>query len=121
MARQNGAFYIIVAFVSILSMVFIPLLDSDVKGDFVWPNTTAGWILWLISTGGVAIVNMCIFYCFMEQAKVNSKDDEKYKEAVANPNLVFATALTITFQFPYNLLLCIPQQHNRSCKYVLEE
>lgn len=78
---RGTAFYIIVAFVSILSMVFIPLLDSDVKGDFVWPNTTAGWILWIISTGGVAIVNMCIFYCFMEQAKVNSKDDEKYKEA----------------------------------------
>lgn len=78
---RGTAFYIIVAFVSILSMVFIPLLDSDVKGDFVWPTTTAGWILWLISTGGVAIVNMCIFYCFMEQAKVNSKDNEKYKEA----------------------------------------
>ena len=78
---RGTAYYIIVAFVSIISMVFIPLLDSNVKGKFVWPTSPAGWILWIISTGGIAVVNMCIFYCFMEQAKVNSKSNEKYIEA----------------------------------------
>ena len=78
---RGTAYYLIVAFVSVISMVFIPLMNSKVKGGFQWPKTAAGWILWTISTGGIAIVNMCIFYCFMEQAKVNSRSDEKYKEA----------------------------------------
>lgn len=78
---RGTAYYIIVGLVSIMTMLFIPLLDSNVDGKFVWPKTTAGWLLWIISTGGVALVNMCIFYCFMEQAKVNSKGNEKYIEA----------------------------------------
>lgn len=78
---RGTAYYIIVGFVSVLTMLFIPLLDSSVDGKFVWPTTAAGWMLWIISTVGVALVNLCIFYCFMEQAKVNSKSNEKYIEA----------------------------------------
>lgn len=81
MKLRGAAYYIIIGTVSIVSMLFIPLLDSDVKGDFVWPKTAAGWFLWIISTVGIALVNMCIFYCFMEQAKVNSRENPKFIEA----------------------------------------
>ena len=114
---RGTAYYIIVAFVSIMSMVFIPLMNSKVKGDFIWPNTTAGWILWIISTGGIAVVNMCIFYCFMEQAKVNSRNDEKYKEACEILNRLKANRdilpkspekwTTIQYSFKGTMLLII--------------
>ena len=78
---KQAAYYIIVGVVSFISMVFLPILNSDIDGGFNWPTDKMGWIIWSLQRGGIALVNICLFYCFMEQAKVNAKTDEKYLEA----------------------------------------
>ena len=45
------------------------------------PNTTVGWIVWIVVKLIVAIINILIFHCFMQQAKVNIKDNDNYKKA----------------------------------------
>lgn len=47
------------------------------------PDTTAGWIVWIVTKLIAAVVNILIFHCFMRQAKVNIKDNENYKKARA--------------------------------------
>ena len=45
------------------------------------PNTLVGWVVYAISKLIVAAINMLLFYCFMEQAKVNVEDHPRYIEA----------------------------------------
>ena len=73
--------YIIIAVVSIISTVFLPLLNSKADLSLVWPTTKSEWFLWIAIRLSIALINMIMFYCFMEQAKVNVKDHPKYKEA----------------------------------------
>lgn len=75
--------YVIIGVVSLISLVFLPMLGSSVGLDWDIPNTAVGWIVWVTVKLIVAVLNVVIFYCFMQQAKVNVKDDENYKKAVA--------------------------------------
>lgn len=74
-------YYIIIGLVSIVFTVFLPMVGSG--GDIVshFPTTGMGWFIWVIAKLSTAILNVVIFYCFMEQAVVNVKDDPKYIEA----------------------------------------
>lgn len=45
------------------------------------PNTVVGWIVWVVTKLIVAVINILIFHCFMQQAKVNIKDNDNYKKA----------------------------------------
>lgn len=74
-------YYIIIGLVSVVFTCFLPMVGSE--GDVVshFPTSAIGWLIWLIRTLSTAVLNMVIFYCFMEQAIVNVKDDPKYKEA----------------------------------------
>ena len=62
-------------------LVFLPMLGSETDIGFRFPNTTSGWFIYIASKTLVSVMNVLIFYCFMEQAKVNIKDDKKYIEA----------------------------------------
>lgn len=79
-AKQN-LYYIIIGLVSIVFTCFLPMVGSE--GELVshFPTTFVGWLIWLIRTLSTAVLNIVIFYCFMEQAIVNVKDDPKYIEA----------------------------------------
>ena len=57
------------------------MLGSEIDVGFKLPNTTAGWIVYITTKILVAIINILIFHCFQEQAKVNVKDIEEYKKA----------------------------------------
>ena len=74
-------YYIIIGLVSVVFTCFLPMVGSE--GDIVshFPTTAVGWLIWAIRTLSTAVLNIVIFYCFMEQAIVNVKDDPKYKEA----------------------------------------
>ena len=74
-------YYIIIGVVSLIALVFLPMVGSTVGLGFNVPNTTVGWIVWITVKLIMAILNVMIFYCFMEQAKVNVKDNEKFIEA----------------------------------------
>lgn len=78
---NNIAYYLIICVVSILATLFIPALGTSIGLAWNIPTTTAGWVVFIVSKLIVGVINVLIFYCFMEQAKVNVKDNEKYKAA----------------------------------------
>lgn len=73
--------YIIIGVVSIFSCAFLPMIGSTVGLGWQLPTDKVGWIVWGVTKGIVGVVNMMIFYCFMEQAKVNVRNDKRYLEA----------------------------------------
>ena len=74
-------YYGLVGVISFIILVFLPMLGSQTDIGFTFPNTASGWCIYVLSKLVVSIMNVLIFYCFMEQAKVNIKDDPKYIEA----------------------------------------
>ena len=78
---KQGMYYIIIAVISFISVVFLPMLGSTLGLGWKLPDTTAGWVVWGASRAIVATINVLLFHSFMEQAKLNIKDDEHYKEA----------------------------------------
>ena len=74
-------YYGLVGVISFIILVFLPMLGSETDIGFQFPNTTSGWFIYILSKLIVSIMNVLIFYCFMEQAKINVKDDEKFKKA----------------------------------------
>lgn len=78
---KQGMYYIIIAVISLISVVFLPMLGSSLGLGWKLPDTTAGWVVWGISRAIVATINVLLFHSFMEQAKLNVKNDEHYKEA----------------------------------------
>lgn len=78
---KQGMYYIIIAVISLISVVFLPMVGSTIGLGWKLPDTTAGWVVWGASRAIVATINVLLFHSFMEQAKLNIKDNEHYKEA----------------------------------------
>lgn len=74
-------YYIIIGIVSLIALLFLPMVGSSVGLEMRLPDTLVGWIVYCVTKLIVAALNVIIFYCFMQQAKVNVKDNEKYKKA----------------------------------------
>ena len=74
-------YYFIIGIISLISLCFLPMLGTGVGLAWNIPNTTVGWIVWIVVKLIVAIINILIFHCFMQQAKVNVKDNDNYKKA----------------------------------------
>lgn len=74
-------YYAIIGLVSLISLIFLPMVGSEIGLDWNVPNTAVGWIVWVAVKLIVAVINVLIFYSFMQQAKVNVRDDPNYKWA----------------------------------------
>lgn len=74
--------YWIIGIVSALALFFLPFLGSAAGLALVLPTTAAGWIVYVATKLIVAIINVLIYHCFFQQAKVNVRDDKRYKEAM---------------------------------------
>lgn len=79
-AKQN-IYYIVIAIISFITVAFLPMVGSTVGLQWNLPDTTVGWIVWAVTRLVISIINVLLFYSFMEQAKLNVKDNERYKEA----------------------------------------
>lgn len=79
-ARQN-IYYIIIAIISFITVAFLPMVGSTVGLQWNLPDTTVGWIVWAVTRLVISIINVLLFYSFMEQAKLNVKDNERYIQA----------------------------------------
>ena len=75
-------YYFIIGIVSFIALVFLPMIGSEVGLGWNIPDTTIGWIVWVVVKIIVAAINILIFYSFMQQAKVNVRENENYKEAL---------------------------------------
>lgn len=74
-------YYVIICCVSLIAIIVFPLLSSEVGLELDLPDTAMGWVVYIGSALATAIVNMMIFYSFMNQAKINVAENERYKEA----------------------------------------
>lgn len=93
--KQN-TYYLIVGIVSFIALVFLPMLGSDVGIDFNLPTSTRGWVVWITTRLIISTLNVVIFYSFVQQGKVNVRNEETYKEA----NKILACSKEVKKQQP---------------------
>lgn len=74
--------YAVIGLTSLISLFFLPFLGSQVGLEIVIPYTTAGWIVFVMTKLLIAVINVLIFHCFIEQAKLRVKDNVRYVEAM---------------------------------------
>lgn len=75
-------YYFIIGIISLIALTFLPMIGSVIGMGWNVPTTTVGWVVWAAVKLIVAVINILIFHSFMCQAKINIKDNEKYKEAM---------------------------------------
>lgn len=75
--------YAIIAILSFISVFFLPMLGSTAGLALNLPNTIIGWIVYCITKACIVVINMLLLDQFIKQAKVNIRDNERYKEADA--------------------------------------
>lgn len=74
-------YYALIIVISLFSVFFLPMLGSDANIGWKLPSTFVGWVVYIFTKLLVAVINILIFYCFMEQAKINVRNDPHYIEA----------------------------------------
>ena len=82
LTKQNQNYWII-AILSVILVIFVPMAGSVAGLGWVLPTTLAGWIVYLVLKVTAVALNMMIFHSFVKQAKVNVKDHPKFLEAEA--------------------------------------
>lgn len=85
---SNIAYYVIIGVISLFSLCFLPFIGSTLKGGFLPPKSGLEWAIWIGTKIIVATINVLIFYCFVQQAKINVKDDPNYVEALKRLSLI---------------------------------
>lgn len=73
--------YVLVAVVSVVVLLFLPFLGSDIGLGFTVPTTAAGWTVYVMTKLIAATVNVLLFHCFLSQGKVNVKEDPRFIQA----------------------------------------
>lgn len=78
---KQWMYYFIIGLISLIALIFLPMVGSS--ADLAWnvPNTFVGWVVWIAVKCIVAGIGVLIFHCFMLQAKINVKDNPRYIEA----------------------------------------
>lgn len=80
---KQWLYYFIIGIISFIALTFLPMIGSSVGLGWNIPNTVVGWMVWVAIKLIVATLNVLIFHCFMQQAKLNVKNNENYKMARA--------------------------------------
>lgn len=75
-------YYIIIGVVSLIALLFLPLIGSEAGMEWKIPDTVTGWTVYVVSKLTVASISILIFHCFNMQGKVNIKDNPMYIEAI---------------------------------------
>lgn len=73
--------YVLIGVLSLVACVFLPMIGSEAPFGWNLPTDTLGWILYVASAIIVAGVNMTMFFGFLQQAKLNVKDDKNKVKA----------------------------------------
>lgn len=78
---RQSLYYFIIAIISFVALIFLPMLGGTVGLGWNLPDTPAGWTVWVAVKVIVATLNLLIFYSFMQQGKLNVKNDPNFLEA----------------------------------------
>lgn len=73
--------YAIIAILTMFCLFFLPFTGSVMGLDFTFPDTAAGWLVFIINKLIIGFVNIMILYCFCEQGKFNVRNEPRYIEA----------------------------------------
>lgn len=73
--------YWIIAAVSLIALCFFPFIGTEIGMKWNVPDTTLGWIIYIVKNLFIAGVNVIVFHCFIQQAKINIRNNEKFIEA----------------------------------------
>lgn len=84
--KINLNFYYIIIFLLSLVVLFVaPMFSPNSNSDAIFgldvPKTPIGWAIYITIKFFVACVNLLLFHCFVKQARLNIRDNEKYKKA----------------------------------------
>lgn len=79
---NNNIYYILAFSMSFVVLFFFPFFGSELNLKMNIPNSTAGWVLYVIDKLLVSGLNLGIFYSFNEQGRINVRDDEKFRKAL---------------------------------------
>lgn len=79
---RQWEYYVLIGVISLVALFFLPLIGSEAGLAWSVPNTAAGWLVYIVSKLLVATINILIFHCFIQQAKLNIQDNPKYVEAM---------------------------------------
>lgn len=75
-------YYCLIFLLSLLVMtvapMFTPSANTDIGISAIFPHSIIGWAIYVCTKVFVAVVNLLLFHCFVKQAKLNIKDNEKY-------------------------------------------
>jgi len=74
-------YYVIIGVFTFVILVFLPMIGSSLTGQLMLPQGKGAWIVFVITRVFIAITNVIIFYSFMQQAKLNVRNNKYYKEA----------------------------------------
>ena len=75
-------YYVLVGVISIIMLIFVPMLGSSAGLQWELPTTVAGWIVYIITKLASAGFNISLFHCFNKQGKLNILHHESYLEAI---------------------------------------
>ena len=80
--RQN-IYYVLIAMASFAALTFLPLLGtgSDVEARWDLPTSQRAWIVFITLRAIISFLNVFIYASFINQGKLNVKDNENYKKA----------------------------------------
>lgn len=75
-------YYCLIFLLSLLVMtvapMFTPSANTDLGISAIFPHSVIGWAIYVCTKVFVAVVNLLLFHCFVKQAKLNIRDNEKY-------------------------------------------
>lgn len=74
-------YYIIIFVISFITLVFLPMIGTDLNVGFSLPTTPAAWTVFIVTKSITAVVNVLLFYCFNQQAIINISNDPRYIKA----------------------------------------
>lgn len=78
---QDYLYYGMVGAVSLVALLFLPMVGSTANLGWVLPTTTAGWLVFIMTKLMVASLNMILFHSFVKQARLNIRTNENYLRA----------------------------------------
>lgn len=79
--NKQYLYYVIIGIFTFIVLVFMPMLGSSIDGGLKLPQGKGAWVMFVITRLFIAITNIIIFYSFMQQAKLNVRNNEYYKAA----------------------------------------
>lgn len=80
--RQN-LYYVLIALASFVALTFLPLLGtgSDVSARWDLPTSRRAWVVFITLRSIISFLNVFIYASFINQGKLNVRDNENYKKA----------------------------------------